>query len=157
MNAEVETLLEPVENIADWWPGGVVSAPSDTFLDDFQDTGSDLDLDLDLDLEMESDNSDLDLSGQFNDLPDVAPDLQLAYDADSEEAAVESLADNDDEAMAEENQPMSQDEIGTKLDLARAYIDMGDVDGAREILDEVLNEGSDDQRDQAASMLKLIA
>lgn len=30
------------------------------------------------------------------------------------------------------------DEIGTKLDLARTYIDMGDPDGARSILDEVL-------------------
>ena len=31
-------------------------------------------------------------------------------------------------------------EVGTKLDLARAYIDMGDPEGARSILDEVLKE-----------------
>ena len=32
-------------------------------------------------------------------------------------------------------------EVGTKLDLARAYIDMGDPEGARSILEEVLDEG----------------
>ena len=32
-------------------------------------------------------------------------------------------------------------EIGTKLDLARSYIDMGDPGGARSILEEVLDEG----------------
>jgi pilus assembly protein FimV len=32
------------------------------------------------------------------------------------------------------------DEIGTKLDLARAYMDMGDPDGARGILEEVIEE-----------------
>ena len=42
----------------------------------------------------------------------------------------------------------------TKLDLARAYIDMGDYDGAREILNEVLGEGSEIQCDEARQMLE---
>ena len=46
------------------------------------------------------------------------------------------------------------DEVATKLDLARAYIDMGDPDGARSILDEVLEEGSDAQKDEARGMLE---
>jgi pilus assembly protein FimV len=37
----------------------------------------------------------------------------------------------------------------TKLDLARAYLDMGDVDGARTMLDEVLQEGTEAQRREA--------
>lgn len=45
------------------------------------------------------------------------------------------------------------DETTTKLDLARAYIDMGDADGARDILDEVLKEGSGEQRQEARDML----
>ncbi len=40
-------------------------------------------------------------------------------------------------------------EVGTKLDLARAYIDMGDPDGARSILNEVLEEAGEDQRQEA--------
>lgn len=49
------------------------------------------------------------------------------------------------------------DEVGTKLDLAKAYIDMGDPDGARSILDEVMSEGSDTQKSEAQSLLDQIA
>jgi pilus assembly protein FimV len=49
--------------------------------------------------------------------------------------------------------PQAMSEVGTKLDLARAYIDMGDPEGARSILEEVLNEGNDSQRDEAQSLL----
>lgn len=45
------------------------------------------------------------------------------------------------------------DETSTKLDLARAYIDMGDRDGARDILDEVIIEGSDNQKQEAKDLL----
>ncbi|KAA6178478.1 FimV family protein [Pseudomonas veronii] len=44
-------------------------------------------------------------------------------------------------------------EVATKLDLAQAYIDMGDADGARDILSEVLTEGDDGQRSEAKEML----
>ena len=44
-------------------------------------------------------------------------------------------------------------EVATKLDLARAYVDMGDYDGAREILNEVVDEGSEIQCDEARQML----
>lgn len=44
-------------------------------------------------------------------------------------------------------------EVGTKLDLARAYVDMGDPTGARGILEEVLDEGDDSQRQQAQALL----
>ncbi|WP_338460222.1 FimV/HubP family polar landmark protein [Pseudomonas sp. TE3-3-F2023] len=45
------------------------------------------------------------------------------------------------------------DEVATKLDLARAYIDMGDNQGARDILDEVVRDGDDSQRQEAEDML----
>ena len=44
-------------------------------------------------------------------------------------------------------------EVGTKLDLARAYVDMGDPSGARSILEEVLDEGDEAQRQQAQQLL----
>ena len=44
-------------------------------------------------------------------------------------------------------------EVGTKLDLARAYLDMGDPDGARSILDEVVEEGDEAQRQEAQQLL----
>jgi pilus assembly protein FimV len=49
------------------------------------------------------------------------------------------------------------DEVGTKLDLARAYIDMGDPDGARSILAEVIEEGDESQRQNAHTLLRSIA
>lgn len=45
------------------------------------------------------------------------------------------------------------DEVSTKLDLARAYIDMGDEEGAREILEEVLGEGNESQQQEARGLL----
>lgn len=45
------------------------------------------------------------------------------------------------------------DEASTKLDLARAYIDMGDREGAKDILDEVLLEGNTDQQREAKELL----
>jgi pilus assembly protein FimV len=49
------------------------------------------------------------------------------------------------------------DEISTKLDLARAYLDMGDPDGARSILDEVLEEGNDSQKNEANKLIAELA
>ena len=46
------------------------------------------------------------------------------------------------------------DETATKLDLARAYLEMGDKESARGILEEVRNEGSEDQRAEAQALLK---
>lgn len=48
------------------------------------------------------------------------------------------------------------DETETKLELARAYLDMGDFDGARDILAEVTEEGSPEQREQATALLERI-
>ncbi len=49
------------------------------------------------------------------------------------------------------------DETTTKLDLARAYIEMGDADGARDILDEILSEGNESQRQEAREMLTTLS
>ena len=62
-----------------------------------------------------------------------------------------SLAPEDMDDDLEEARTMT--EVGTKLDLARAYVDMGDPGGARSILEEVLDEGDEGQRQQAQSLL----
>ncbi len=48
------------------------------------------------------------------------------------------------------------DEINTKLDLAKAYIDMGDHEGARDILDEVIAGGDDAQKKEAKDLLSQV-
>ncbi|MGZ5084545.1 MAG: FimV/HubP family polar landmark protein, partial [Usitatibacter sp.] len=43
--------------------------------------------------------------------------------------------------------------VGTKLELAKAYLEIGDKDGAREILKEVAKEGSSAQREEASKLI----
>jgi pilus assembly protein FimV len=45
-------------------------------------------------------------------------------------------------------------EVATKLDLAKAYQEMGDQAGAREILEEVVRDGDATQRETAEALLK---
>ena len=69
-------------------------------------------------------------------LPDIDPDA-------NDDADLDFLADSD--------------EVATKLDLAAAYIDMGDNSGAREIIDEILQEGNTEQQGEAKVLLDRIA
>ncbi|MGH8042607.1 MAG: FimV/HubP family polar landmark protein [Rudaea sp.] len=57
------------------------------------------------------------------------------------------------EAKPTEDFFAGEDAIGTKLDLAKAYLDMGDPEGARSMLDEVLAEGNDAQKVEARKLL----
>ena len=58
-----------------------------------------------------------------------------------------------DDLALPELEPATMSEVGTKLDLARAYMDMGDPEGARSILEEVLNEGSVAQNQEARRLM----
>lgn len=97
----------------------------------------------------ESLESIVDLSGATGELP--------ALDATGEMPVLDStastaiLAGNVDYDLGGE--PATMSEVGTKLDLARAYMDMGDPEGARSILDEVLQEGSSTQRQEAERLI----
>ena len=94
----------------------------------------------------------------------VADDLELeesdALDITDEtlDEAAAALGDADDfEPELSEDEDFDflegTDEASTKLDLARAYIDMGDADGAKEILLEVESEGSPEQQKQARELI----
>jgi pilus assembly protein FimV len=48
------------------------------------------------------------------------------------------------------------DEMSTKLDLAKAYIDMGDDEGAREALEEVISQGDETQSGEAKKLMDQI-
>jgi pilus assembly protein FimV len=58
-----------------------------------------------------------------------------------------------EELALPELEPVTMSEVGTKLDLARAYMDMGDPEGARSILEEVLSEGSASQKQEAQRLI----
>ncbi|HMU67095.1 MAG TPA: FimV/HubP family polar landmark protein, partial [Cellvibrionaceae bacterium] len=49
------------------------------------------------------------------------------------------------------------DELDTKLDLLRAFVDMGDEDSAKHTLEEILEEGTEEQRKQARALMERIS
>ena len=57
-------------------------------------------------------------------------------------------------APADDGLSAPADETGTKLDLARAYLDMGDSDMAKSLLNEVAQQGNDAQKKEAEELLK---
>ena len=64
-----------------------------------------------------------------------------------------SLSESDDDLNDEFDFLAGADECATKLDLARAYMDMEDADGAKDLLNEVLASGSEEQKQEAQSIL----
>ena len=55
--------------------------------------------------------------------------------------------------LSAEPEISSSEEVATKIDLARAYHEMGDLEGARELLQEVLRDGDVGQRQAASAIL----
>ena len=92
------------------------------------------------DSEMNDVNAELD---GLDDVTDAAP----RYTAEDASRDAEISDDLDFDFFS------GSDEVATKLDLARAYIDMGDHQGARDILDEVVKDGDGGQRRQAEDLL----
>ncbi len=98
------------------------------------DLASDLDFDFDLnEAAAPAAEAPLDVDGMSLDL-DIAPEAGSGAD----------IADFSAEL---------DDPVTTKIDLARAYIDMGDKEGAREILQEAMSEGNTEQKSTAESLL----
>ena len=112
---------------------------------------ADLDLNLDMGTTETADagglDFDLDMGG--------GDDAGLDFDTGGSDAG--SLDLNLDASDTADADLGGGDEVGTKLDLAKAYIDMGDPEGARSILDEVMDEGSSTQKEEAQSLLGQIA
>ncbi|MCF6190582.1 MAG: hypothetical protein L3J51_08885 [Cocleimonas sp.] len=141
---------------------------SDTFetvgeinLDDVSEDG-DLDI-TNLSLDIDGDDFDKIMpednaykSSVKEEVTEVASDVtDLDLDLDGEDNLLADFDDNlsfldldDDAEVIEETQ------VETKLDLAKAYIDMGDIEGARSTLEEVMADGSDDQKREAEELLQ---
>ena len=90
----------------------------------------------------------------FADVPestDFEPVLEIADVTEIEAVAV---ADEPAPALDDADiDPELREEVNTKLDLARAYMEMGDREGAREILQEVLGEGDKQQKAEAEKLM----
>ena len=108
----------------------------------------DFDLDLDRDRETRAPlapGAPVEPTFGFDNLPPIDFNNE-ALRAAEEAAAVPPLHVDEDEFPGE-------DGVGTKLDLAKAYLDMGDPEGARSMLEEVLAEGNDVQKGEARRLM----
>ncbi len=67
----------------------------------------------------------------------------MDFDMDNIDSEVLTVSSDDD----------GEQDIASRLDLAKAYIELGDIDNAKSILDEVITEGNDDQRQEAEELM----
>jgi pilus assembly protein FimV len=104
-------------------------------------------------------NIDIDAGEQSDDDLSFDEVAETTADADSFDLeTAEMPADTDSPDLEFDIGDLDDiDEAETKLDLASAYIDMGDPDGARSILNEVLVEGSDEQKNRAHELLESLS
>ncbi|MBD9562438.1 FimV family protein [Pseudomonas sp. PDM09] len=150
--AEDDFLLSLDEDLKDS-PVAEAAPVTEPTLDDLE-----LPADFDLSLADEMDAAAPDQPDAFeSELNDVNAELDrlsqsLGEPSFTEEDALASAADEPDFDFLS-----GTDEVATKLDLAQAYIDMGDSDGARDILNEVVTEGDAGQKSEAKEMLSRLA
>lgn len=105
------------------------------------------------------------VSGQSDDASDdEAPDDEApdddGIDSGSDTEAAEFVAEADAEAEPEpepEAEPEPEDVYITRLKLAEAYLEMGDVDGATEMLEEVMADGNPEQQEVARRIMERVA
>ncbi|MBL8514659.1 MAG: hypothetical protein JNJ55_11770, partial [Betaproteobacteria bacterium] len=107
---------------------------------------------------------DFDLSGLSMDTPasaaaeDFSKTLAMTATPAHEKTASLNLSDlsldlGDSKPAAAASGGASDSAVSTKLELAKAYVEIGDTDGAKEILNEVAREGSPSQQDEAKKIL----
>ena len=165
-SAVVEDLAAPeVEELEDT---SALLEEMDTSLDDMLEDFSDNSMGLDIseepkealsdDQEIDSPETDLSLEEFDFDEDQVDTEVDVSESDNSLEDDDSKLIggiDLDELAAADDEFDFLEgtDESGTKLDLARAYIDMDDFDGARELLQEVSQEGNDEQKKEARNLM----
>lgn len=80
-------------------------------------------------------------------------DREAESDTESFEISEESAGEDVTEERPAAAETGDEDSVDTKLELAEAYMDMGDEEGARDLLEEVVKEGNDDQKAKAKELL----
>ena len=112
------------------------------------------------DLETGSDGGDDDF-----DLSEFEAEAAASGTAPAETAAAETSADAGEQTQIgtptaggadDDSETGEPEDFDTMLDLARAYIDMGDPDSAANALEEVANAGNEKQRNEAQSLLESV-
>ena len=118
-------------------------------------TEADFDLDLDL-ADVDIDSLVLEIDADIGDIDFDDAEAQIEVDVQPEDATEELVVESADDFDGGADILEGIDECATKLELAEAYLEMGDIDGARAILDEVVSEGSEAQQNKARELLEAV-
>jgi pilus assembly protein FimV len=95
----------------------------------------------------------LDFDLKLDDLPGAKSEPAAAPAADLSSISLDLGSSAEPSAPGAGNSDPKWQEVATKLDLAKAYEEMGDKDGARELLNEVMKDGDAAQKGQAEQLL----
>lgn len=144
---EIEVSSESLERVAEEVPQVIeLELPVEEMPEEAGESLPELDLSsIDLDLEAEASQTAEAVEEEKPAAPDLEAVLEMPTEAEAEAPGAEAAPAGVDPALWEE--------VNTKLDLARAYLEMGDREGAREILQEVTQEGDDTQKAEANKLL----
>lgn len=110
-----------------------------------KDAGSDFSIDLDI--------QDDEPAGEADSSLDMEKTLDISLDEDEDAGDATMFVPRSSDAQ--EQSP--EDEIATKLDLAKAYVELGDGDSAKSILEEIIADGNADQQQQARELLNQVS
>jgi len=107
-----------------------------------------------------TDTTQADPGRELGSEPILQPDQRAAPGDPTGAAATVPPLTTDRLLAADDQEPIfavGGDEAAAKMDLARAFIDIGEHDGARQLLEEVLQDGSEAQREEAAALMEQLA
>ena len=120
--------------------------------DSSSDAGEAAEPEIDISMDMDEVSAD-DVEIESADIELDAEQETEAEQAVAKEPAVEAAAGDSMEDDFDLSSLDDVDEVSTKLDLARAYLDMGDHEGSRGILEEVIAEGNEEQKKEANELM----
>lgn len=152
MDIELDSLAASAEDSLD-----DLASSAEAEVNALDDESLDNDQALEIESLEESAEADLDIlaSSEMDELTSSEEDIAeiSIEDLETDDIKVSSVMD---EATISEDEELdfleASDEVSTKLDLAKAYIDMGDREGAEDILNEVVEEGNAEQKTEAEEL-----
>ncbi len=153
--AEVDTAIDSeVDELVESFDDELVET-----LDEAEDVSLDFDLD---DFSLDDDSQDVDsfaseidaiVDTVEHDSRDVEEKLEeQGFDLDETDSTDTDVALEEEFDLGFDLDEGGDDAIDTKLDLAKAYFEMGDVDGAKQMVVEIIEEGNDDQIAKATEL-----
>jgi len=110
-------------------------------------------------IDLELDTPDLEIAVDTGaDAGDLSIDMEVPAEKRDSLANEDNIDDDEDKTFlipksSDVDEQSEDDEMASQLDLAKAYIELGDHENAKTILDEIIAQGNDNYRKQAEELI----